>query len=1756
MHNCKYFLTLDKENTPTVGVNDVGMKKDIYKMKNPYLGRFWIIFFLLILLAYSNNGLAQNITETRWYFGASSENLIFDLNGREVYLQDDQATPFGNAGAVTITDQFTGNLLFYTDGELVYDFSHTVLPSAVPLSGNSSINVPVVSCPVPGNPGQYYLFTNSGSGGVNEIQYAVVDATLAGNGSDQFPYGDMVQSNESTGLINPSEGMILIPLGDGDRFWLITQDRTSFDISVSSIDDTGMSVDSVYTFVNVFSPGFEASHFAYYRDSAKLAMVPKTANRNMWLMDFSPTSGILALDTVLVGTGFNDGASESVYDVEWSANGKKLYLSRYGGAGTTGQVFQIDFVDSTSTGQLEPILPNPVFRSYGLKRAIDSRIYHLYQELDSNSPFTLGRINFPDSVADSVVYQPIAFPEDFNSTQFSEFSPAYNFTMDTLDFYWIDSCATNITKFFPVVDPVPNTLQWSFGPAGGSTAWVPNFEFPGAGTYDVILTAEIGGIIKQTVKGVSILTNDLMVDLGNDTTICIDEVLTLDAGQGESFVWSTGEITQTIDVDTTGTYWVEVTNAAGCTDFDDIEVLEYGVSEQIYNQWYFGEQAGIDFNNGSMAILDGNNQDAMEGCATISDVNGDLLFYTNGVTVWNRNHEVMLNGDSIGGDAGSAQNSLIMPFNGDETMYYIFTTEQVYGDDEYALKYSIVDMKEDVSLGKVVMKNAKLMDNSTERVTGSGFTGSDLIVVHEFGNNTFRTYQTGANGLNSAIFSPGGETHEFMDELSATGYMKISPTFNQIAVLIPGTGQVEILDFSQGEVSNPRLIDTGEQDLYGLEFSPGATKLYLTTSSANSKLIQYDLDSLNSADPEADIEATKFDGYTQGANYGALQIGPDGVIYMAVDNAGSIGNITAPEGDDGSNGFNPSGFNLQGRTSRLGLPNFAQVENTPFQEPSITVIPGCVGMESTFSAVGRDPNNSIEEYLWVFGDGNSAPVQDTTHIYNTPGTYNVQMVLSNRCDTDTILTATITIDVIPELPTVPTDTALCDQPVVLEAWPVDEPNFTYQWSTGETTRQITVSEPAIIDVTITDLSTGCPSSTVTVFVADQRPDVDLGSDQSYCQNDPPVTLDAQIANASSYLWTIDGTATGTNRTLDVSTSVAGQFEYILEVRNSFGCVGRDTLMVTILEAPNVTSIGQATTGCGNDDGYLDITFNSTGSFVYEISGPASRGPFNFDGPGNVTIPLGSAAPGDGDLPPGNYNLVVTNLVTGCSLSEVVQIEDPGMLGMQASAPNACIGDGEINITFSGTTPANFDVSIVDQSGSNVLNTNLSSPHTNPVVQNLDTGTYFIQVTEVGGLGCVETDTVRIQLLAPQPDFTFDAIQEICGVEGTIFVMDGTGGSTTYMWTGPGIVGTANNDSITVNQPGTYTVTAGDGITFCPRSENIEVIFNADPVVQIDVQGDPCEGEVTLVANVTSGSGTYIFNWSDGSQAQQNVVSTTGNYIVTVTDQFTGCESSANTDITIEEEFDLQISLEPDCENNGQVFVIATTNYYHPSISYQWQDGSGNILAASDSVITVSVSDTYQVTATNETGTCVITEQASVMVIPIEAEDLILPDRTTFCRDDVERPTASLDAGIFSTYEWRLIPDTTILSTDQVYQATQAGTYEVTIYNGFTCTTDQVQVVEDCRPIVYAPNAFSPNGNGINEEFFVFPNDFVDRFEILIYTRWGELVFRSQSQDFRWDGVYRGQLLPPGTYAYIMKFSSSLDPALGTIEQYGSITLVR
>src|SRR5690606_31948376 len=183
----------------------------------------------------------------------------------------------------------------------------------------------------------------------------------------------------------------------------------------------------------------------------------------------------------------------------------------------------------------------------------------------------------------------------------------------------------------------------------------------------------------------------------------------------------------------------------------------------------------------------------------------------------------------LGGEPGATQSVLIMPVPGDETLYYIFTTQEVYGTGTYELRYSLYDVKLNNGDGGLIEYHHYLFSPSTERITGSG----NWLIAHEYGNNSFRAYEITSAGISSPVISGAGSDHAVTSAESAQGYMKLGPG-NKLAVALstPGSNVIEVFDFndSTGVVSNPQVLDLEEPSgqVYGIEFSPGGNKLFAT----------------------------------------------------------------------------------------------------------------------------------------------------------------------------------------------------------------------------------------------------------------------------------------------------------------------------------------------------------------------------------------------------------------------------------------------------------------------------------------------------------------------------------------------------------------------------------------------------------------------------------------------------------------------------------------------------------------------------------------------------------------------------------------------------------------------------------------------------------------------------------------------------------------------------------------------------------------
>lgn len=1727
--------------------------------------------FLFMLFSFNDSLQAQNYSEYNWLFGNSTQTITFNKSDARAQLDTLQAIPFGTGGGAVVTDPVTGNLLFYTDGENVYDANHELVPNGAGLAGDASINRAASIVPMPYIDGEYYVFTNPGASGP-EILYTVLDKSAAGNAPGGTPpMGDVDASRKNllTGLLNPSEAMIVIQR-DIDNYWVITNDRTTFDYQVLEVSNGTIGAVQTFDLNDVAAPDFEAASFAYNADSSILAVAPRDASRNVTLYDFDLATGALSLNRAIFNTGNVDFATEAVYDVEWSSNGTNLYISRHGGTGNVANLYQYNLLDTLNT--VNSILFQPVFRSYGVQRGPDNNIYHLYQQTSADA-IEIGVITEADSTfhADStffnVGYDSLAFtPSAIDATQFPHFAVPHFEAFDSVGFTYMDSCALRTTKFFSNVEPPAQSYLWDFGDGATSNAVNPIHIYQGSGVYPVTLTVELNNVIETAIVAVNIVDNDLQIDLGMDTVRCVGEIFTYDAGAGgEWYYWNTGETTQTINVDTTGLYSVAVKSAAtGCINYDYVKVDTYEDTNIFRNQWYFGENAGIDFNPpATAAITDANQMSSAQGASSVSDLNGDLLFYTNGETIWNKNHNVMANGDNIGGDPNSSQGVMIVPVPGsgmspnDSSIYYVFTSDPIYGDMSYDLKYSIVDMRKDTAQGEVIVKDVSLFTNSTERITAVGLgQGVTWIVTHEYGNNQFRSYPLTPFGLGQPVTSSAGSAMRFGEEKTGRAQMKYAAGGGVIAVAFQDTDDnyVELFNVvdSTGLITGLAKIDIEEPApslIYGVEFSSSLQRLYVSTNGTNgSNLIQYDLDSLYAPTAKADIEATKFVlGSDAALQYGALQTGSDGIIYMAVDGQASVGTISSPNADNASASFSDNGFDLMGRTSRLGLPNFVQELPLSSQNPGIAYTNPCLGQETTFDGTGT---SIIDEFFWSFDDGTSAAVEDTTHTYNLSGTYNVTLTVTNRCGLDTTFLEPVEIFPIPAEPTLLDAVAICNGPVTLEAWPVDTAAFSYTWSTGETTRTITVDTPSLISVFITNTD-GCQSDPRESFVDDTRPEVDLGADQIICEDVAFTDLDA-LNPGSLYTWMVNGSSNGnTLRTQAIDTSTPGVYVYEVTVEDIFNCVTTDDVTLTVENEPQFTTLGGATSGCSANDGALTVDLTESGSFNYTVTGPTPLTTTSITGPSTILTPS--------TLSPGGYTIALTNTLTGCSLDNVATIDDGGStFAIDNATPTPdCPGEGILTFDLSGPAPANVNYELYDEFGSLVVGTG-ASPSPSFAINNLDSGTYSIVIVEqVSGNDCVQTLDNIVLNGSPLAEYETTP-QNICGTEGEISIFPTTvDPAITYTWSGPGVVGSSLGETITVSAGGTYSVTSS-GAGYCEVTEPVTVVQSAAPEVDIVTEGQDCEGSLILFADVTNtlvGNGSY--QWDNGANGSRRGITASGTYDVLVLDQGTGCTGSATTEASVFSELTVFAAASPNCDNNEEVFITAYSNITE-DVTFTWTGPSG-VLENQSAEISIGESGTYSIHVGSDLSSCEADASLSVQVVPITEDQLLLEDSEIFCSEDTDPANNSvdLDPGSFSTYEWTIVNDDDILSTDPVFNVTEAGVYEVTLSNGFTCIRDVVEVLDDCLPKVYAPNAFTPQTSpGFNDEFFVYPNDYVSNFEIKIFSRWGEMVYQSNDIGFRWDGTYRGKLLKIDTYVYVMRFRSSLMPELGEIVQRGGVALLR
>ena len=436
-------------------------------------------------------------------------------------------------------------------------------------------------------------------------------------------------------------------------------------------------------------------------------------------------------------------------------------------------------------------------------------------------------------------------------------------------------------------------------------------------------------------------------------------------------------------------------------------------SQQEASNWYFGNYAGIKFHpDGSVTALTDGKLSTNEGCASLSNANGDLLFYTDGTTVWNKNHQVMQNGSGLMGNWSSTQSATIVPKPGSTNLYYVFTLD--YEINPNGFRYSIIDINLDGGLGGVTIeKNILIYTPSDEKISiVKHKNGNDFwVVTHGWNSNTFYSYLLSSSGLSSSpVASNAGVVVSGTKDV--WGYMKISPNGSKLAMAHVFTG-CELFDFDNatGVVSNPKIIYT-VRGAYGVEFSPNGEVLYVSNFSANPHIImQYDLKS----NPIAGITLTDSVPSIMAC---ALQLGPNGKIYIA-GRSDKLGVINNPNSLGTGCNIQMGAVLLMGRNSNLGLPQF---NATFFYRTSFTAENLCLGSSTKFTTSTN--LTDITSATWDFGDGNTSTDINPVHSYTLAGKYKVSLVVVSSVGTSTE-TQDIVISQVPTA-TAPQNLLICD----------------------------------------------------------------------------------------------------------------------------------------------------------------------------------------------------------------------------------------------------------------------------------------------------------------------------------------------------------------------------------------------------------------------------------------------------------------------------------------------------------------------------------------------------------------------------------------------------------------------------------------------------------------------------------------------------------------------------------------------------------
>lgn len=1244
---------------------------------------------------------------------------------------------------------------------------------------------------------------------------------------------------------------------------------------------------------------------------------------------------------------------------------------------------------------------------------------------------------------------------------------------------------------------------WSTG------ATTQSITVSAAGTYSVSYVS--GGCTSpsaSTIITVNPLPSTPTVSASGPTTFCTGGSVTLTSSSATGNTWSTGATTQSIVVNSSGTYTVNVTNGNGCTSANGSSTVTVNPLPATPTISAGGPLSFCSGNSVTLTSSSASGNTWSTGATTQSiTVNSSGTYSVTvgsaGCSATSANTSVTVNplpsaptvsaGGPLSFCSGGSVTLTSSSASGN-TWSTGATTQSITVSAAGTYTVSVTDGNGCTSTAGSATVTVNPLP-SAPIVSASGpttfCTGGSVTLTSS--SATGNTWSTGETTQSITVNTAGTYTVSYVDGngcTSSTASTTVTILSNPPTPVVSAGGP---LTFCSGGT-----VTLTSSSASGNTWSTGATTQSITVNSSGTYSVTVGASGCSSTSANTSVTVNPLPATPIVATSGPTTFCTGGSVTLtsssATGNTWSTGATTPSITVNTSGNYTVSVTDGNGCTSSTASTTVT-VNPLP-ATPTVSAsgpLTFCQGGSVTLSSSSASGNT------WSTG----ATTQNI--VVNAAGTYTVSVTDGNGC-TSAIGSTTVIVNPNPATPTVSLNgpvTFCSGNSVVLTS----SSTSGNAWSTGETTQSITVNSSGNYSVTVSDIN-GCSASSantsITVNPTTATPNI-TDSGLNICAGQT-TTLTSSSTTGNTW-------STGeTTQTITVNASGT----YTLTTDDGSGCPSSPvSVVVTVTSNPTTPTISAngPLTFCQGDS--VTLTSSSTNGNTWS-TGETTQS-IVVSSTGNYTVTVGAA---------------------GCSAISAAT----ATLELPLPSTPLISNTGLVFCAGQSTTLAS----------NNTTGNNWSTGETTQSITVTNSGNYWLTFTD--GNGCTSDSTavtVTANPLPASPLITANNPLSFCqGDSVSLTVSPGTG----IVWT----PGNTTDSTLTVNTSGVYTVTYTDANGCTSTSSPITVTVNTIPSIpSLSVSGGSnaiCQGQTaTLNANPSTG-----ITWIPGGQTTSSIsVSTAGTYYASYTDA-NGCTSPLDS-ITISVNPLPQIASTVNIDSafcnttNGGINNITVTGGTG-TYSYQWFNGTTAV--GTDSVLTNVSSGNYSLIVTDQAG---CSDTSSVMSVPSAGGiNVSLTANPTSGMEPFNTDVLATTSTTANSYTW--FNNNTLLAgeTDSIANLTglTQGTYNTTIIvtDSYGCAdTATITISVDGNIDIVIPNVFSPNGDNTNDVFFITAEGYKE-LHLEIYDRWGLKLWEVTGLNPSWDGrTTAGLEVTDGTYYYILR---GVDFKNTTMEKTGYLSVVK